>query len=265
MEVDRKQGRHFVLVHGACHGAWSWYKVKPRLEAAGHRVTALDMAASGINRKQIQEVHSMHEYSQPLLEMMAALPPNEKVILVGHSLGGLNLAVAMEKFPEKVSVAVFLTAFMPDTLHRPSYVLDQYVERTPNDAWLDTQFSPYGSSEKPQNSMFFGPEFISTKLYQLSPIEDLELIFALARPASLFLEDLAELKKFSNEGYGSVTSVFIRCDKDEGIRKEFQQWMIENSGGVKEVMNIKDADHMAMFSKPEELCACLLEVAHKYG
>ena len=67
----------------------------------------------------------MHEYSQPLLEMMATLPPNEKVILVGHSLGGLNLAVAMEKFPEKVSVAVFLTAFMPDTLHRPSYVLDQ--------------------------------------------------------------------------------------------------------------------------------------------
>lgn len=96
-------------------------------------------------------------------------------------------------------------------------------------------------------------------------MKDLELIFALARPASLFLEDLAELKKFSNEGYGSVTSVFIRCDKDEGIRKEFQQWMIENSGGVKEVMNIKDADHMAMFSKLEELCACLLEVAHKYG
>ena len=96
-------------------------------------------------------------------------------------------------------------------------------------------------------------------------MKDLELIFALARPASLFLEDLAELKKFSNEGYGSVTSVFNRCDKDEGIRKEFQQWMIENSGGVKEVMNIKDADHMAMFSKPEELCACLLEVAHKYG
>ena len=91
----------------------------------GHLVTALDMAASGIHRKDIHEVHSKHEYSQPLLEMMAALPPNEKVILVGHSLGAFNLAVAMEKFPQKVSVAVFLTAFMPDTQHQPSHVLDQ--------------------------------------------------------------------------------------------------------------------------------------------
>lgn len=122
MEAEKK---HFVLVHGAGHGAWCWYKVKPLLEASGHRVTALDMAASGINRKDIHEVYSIHEYSQPLLEMMAALPSNEKVILVGHSLGGFNLAVAMEEFPEKVSVAVFLTAFMPDTLHDPSYVLDQ--------------------------------------------------------------------------------------------------------------------------------------------
>ena len=40
-------GKHFVLVHGLCHGAWSWYKVTTALESAGHRVTALDLAASG--------------------------------------------------------------------------------------------------------------------------------------------------------------------------------------------------------------------------
>ncbi|GLT49958.1 hypothetical protein SLA2020_234790 [Shorea laevis] len=28
---------HFILVHGVCHGAWSWYKLKPLLESAGHR------------------------------------------------------------------------------------------------------------------------------------------------------------------------------------------------------------------------------------
>lgn len=120
------QKHHIVLVHGACHGAWSWYKLKHRLEAAGHRVTALDLAASGINMKPIRDVHSMAEYSQPLLELMESLSgPTEKVVLVGHSLGGLSLALAMEKFPEKIVAAVFLTAFMPDTVHRPSYVLDQ--------------------------------------------------------------------------------------------------------------------------------------------
>ena len=96
-------------------------------------------------------------------------------------------------------------------------------------------------------------------------MKDLELAFALARPSSLFVEDLAKLNMFSDEGYGSVARVFIKCDEDEAIRKEFQQWLIENNGGVKEVMTIKGADHMAMFSNPQELCTCLLKVAHKYG
>ena len=124
MAAPRVQ-KHFVLVHGACHGAWSWYKLKPRLESAGHRVTALDLAASGINRKAIQDVHTMYEYTEPLLEFLASLPPKEKVVLVGHSLGGLNIALAMDKYPEKVAVGVFMAAFMPDTKHKPSYVLEQ--------------------------------------------------------------------------------------------------------------------------------------------
>jgi hypothetical protein len=37
----------------------------------------------------------------------------------------LNLAFAMEKFPEKVSLAVFLTAILPDTVHQPSYMLEK--------------------------------------------------------------------------------------------------------------------------------------------
>ena len=120
-----EQQKHFVLVHGACHGAWSWYKIKPLLEAAGHRVTPLDMAASGMDSRVIQNVHSMEEYSEPLLKYLDGLPPNEKVILVGHSLGGFNLAVAMEKYSDKIAVAVFLAAFVPDTQHKPSYVLSQ--------------------------------------------------------------------------------------------------------------------------------------------
>ncbi|KAL2531910.1 Methylesterase 1 [Abeliophyllum distichum] len=39
----------------------------------------------------------------------------------------MNMALAMEKYPNKISVAVFVNAFMPDTLHTPSYVLDKDV------------------------------------------------------------------------------------------------------------------------------------------
>ena len=110
MEKDKK---HFVLVHGACHGAWCWYKVAALLKSAGHQVTALDMAASGIHPKQVQELNSITEYFEPLMEFLDSLPPEERVILVGHSMGGICISVAMEMFPKKIAAGVFVSAFMP--------------------------------------------------------------------------------------------------------------------------------------------------------
>ncbi|OMO56784.1 polyneuridine-aldehyde esterase [Corchorus capsularis] len=260
---ELKNQKHFILVHGACHGAWSWYKIKPRLESAGHRVTAINLTASGIDMRAIESVHTMYDYTKPLLDILASLPSGEKAILVGHSLGGLNLAVAMDKFPDKISVGVFLTAFMPDTAHQPSFVLEQYWKRTPAENWLDTRFEPYGNPEQSLLSMFFGPNFLTYKLYQLSPVEDLELGKRLIRPGSLFVSDLSKADKFSNDSYGRVPRVYVVCNEDEGIPEKFQRWMIENFE-VNDVMEIKDADHMAMFSKPQELCDCLLEIAQKY-
>jgi len=43
---------------------------------------------------------------------MESLPSQEKVILVGHSFGGISISLAMERFPHKISVAVFVAAFV---------------------------------------------------------------------------------------------------------------------------------------------------------
>ena len=125
MEGNRDEQKHFVLVHGACHGAWCWFKLKPLLEAMGHRVSTFDLLASGTNTKVIQQVHTLYDYIMPLLEFMATLLLEEKVVLVGHSFGGMSISLAMEKFPEKISLAVFLSATMPDYVHKQSYVLDK--------------------------------------------------------------------------------------------------------------------------------------------
>ncbi|XP_054819970.1 methylesterase 1-like [Prosopis cineraria] len=250
--------KHFILVHGSCHGAWCWYKLKPRLESAGHRISVVDLAASGIHPAKIEDLHSLSDYSEPLLKLLASLPAgDEKVVLVGHSYGGMNLALATDLFPEKVAVAVFLTAFLPDTHHRPSHVLEKFLENIPNDAWLDTELSDGGI-------MLLGPKFLSSYLYQLCSQEDVELAKTLMRPSSYFVEDLSKAKKFSEEGYGSVPRVFMICNQDLGITMEFQLWMIQNAG-VNEVLELKDADHMAMLSKPQELCELLLQVVSKFA
>ncbi|XP_061352526.1 salicylic acid-binding protein 2-like [Gastrolobium bilobum] len=250
----------YVLVHGCCHGAWCWYKVKPRLESAGHQVTVLDLAAAGINMNKIEDFDTFSQYSEPLLQLLPTIPPNERVVLVGHSLGGLSIALAMDKFPQKIAVGVFLAAFVPDIERKPSYVIEKFNERTPAAEWLDTEFSKCGN----RTSLLFGPNLLSTKLYQLSSAEDLELAKALIRPGSLFLEDLSRQKNFSKEGYGSVPRAFVVCTEDLIIPLEYQLWMVKNAG-INDVLEIKGADHMAMLSKPQELCESLLQIAIKYA
>ncbi|KAM7516577.1 hypothetical protein LguiA_006160 [Lonicera macranthoides] len=258
-----KEQKHFVLVHGVCHGAWVYYKVKPRVEAAGHRFTAVNMAAAGVNEKKLEEVPSLYEYTKPLLDVLAAIPENEKVILVGHSGGGMSAALGMEKYPEKISVGVFLNAIMPDTTNSPSFVLEKYSGGTPVDAWKDSQFGQFGT-DPPITSVTVGPKFLADTLYTLCPVEDLTLATLLVRPGSLFIEDLLKADKFTDKGLGSVPRVYIVCDEDKTIPVEFQRWMIENYP-VTEVKEIVGADHMPMFSKPDELSKCLVEIADKYA
>ncbi|KAK6924104.1 Alpha/beta hydrolase fold-1 [Dillenia turbinata] len=83
-------------------------------------VSALDMAASGVDPKHMDEVHFFSDYVELLAELMASILSEEDgVILVGHSHGGICISVAMERFPEKIAAAVFVAAVMPspDLIH----------------------------------------------------------------------------------------------------------------------------------------------------
>ncbi|EOA27655.1 hypothetical protein CARUB_v10023802mg, partial [Capsella rubella] len=260
---EEKRKQHFVLVHGAGHGAWCWYKVKPQLEASGHRVTALDLAGCGIdNTKSITDISTCEEYSEPLIQLMTSLPNDEKVVLVGHSFGGLSLAIAMDKFPEKISVSVFVTAVMPDTKHSPSFVVDKFASYMTPEGWMGSEFKPYGSDNSGL-SVSFSTDYMKNRLYQLSPIEDLELGLLLKRPASLFMNELSRRTKFSDKGYGSVPRAYIVCKEDNIISKELQQWMIDNYP-VNLVKEMEETDHMPMFCKPQLLSAHLSEIAEKF-
>ncbi|KAI9089264.1 hypothetical protein K1719_029543 [Acacia pycnantha] len=59
-----------------------------------------------------------HPKSLLLVRLLSA---NNRVVVVGRSYGGLNLDLSLDLFPHKVALAIFLTAFLLDTYHRPSY------------------------------------------------------------------------------------------------------------------------------------------------
>ncbi|EFH45270.1 hypothetical protein ARALYDRAFT_490932 [Arabidopsis lyrata subsp. lyrata] len=255
--------KHYVLVHGGCHGAWCWYKVKPILEHSGHRVTVLDLTASGVNVSRVEDIQTLEDYAKPLLEVLESFGSDDKVILVAHSLGGIPAALAADMFPSKISVAVFVTSFMPDTTNPPSYVFEKVLGSITEEERMDLELGSYGTSEHPLMTAFLGPNYLKN-MYLLSPIEDYELAKMLMRVAPAITSNLTGTKSLTEQGYGSISRVYIVCGEDKGISVDFQRWMIENSP-VKEVMEINDADHMPMFSKPHELCDRLLKIADKYA
>ncbi|EEC79085.1 hypothetical protein OsI_19694 [Oryza sativa Indica Group] len=271
VERRRRDQHHFVLVHGLCHGAWCWYKAAAALRRAGHRATALDMAASGAHPARVDEVRTFEDYSRPLLDALAALPPaggdgddEERVVLVGHSQGGFSVALAAERFPERVAAVVFLTAAMPPVGRPMSATTEEHVNYVGVEFFLDSMELEQQNADIPGNPVIFGPNFMAQILYHLSPQEDLTLGLSLIRPTNKFTGDalMRDPGLLTKERYGSTRRVFVVVEDDRGIPVEFQRRMIAENPGV-EVVDFAGADHMAMISSPAKLAELLVRIADK--
>jgi pimeloyl-ACP methyl ester carboxylesterase len=89
----------FLLVHGAWHGAWSWERVIPRLEAAGAGAIAPQLT--------LERDVGLDDHVD---EVLTALGPSSgrEVVLVGHSYAGLVVRQAADLRPERVSHVVLV-------------------------------------------------------------------------------------------------------------------------------------------------------------
>ncbi|KAK9065058.1 hypothetical protein SSX86_016441 [Deinandra increscens subsp. villosa] len=75
-------------------------------------VTCIDLKGAGIDPSDPNTILSFDEYNKPLLDFLSSLPHNQKVILVGHSAGGLSVTQATHKFPNKISLVIYVAATM---------------------------------------------------------------------------------------------------------------------------------------------------------
>ncbi|HEY2705495.1 MAG TPA: alpha/beta hydrolase [Candidatus Dormibacteraeota bacterium] len=76
-----------LLVHGAWHGAWCWEDhMIPRLRAAGHEVTAIDLRHHGAQPREGLRRARLRDYVADLDAAARALPA--PLVVVGHSMGG---------------------------------------------------------------------------------------------------------------------------------------------------------------------------------
>ncbi|XP_044470521.1 methylesterase 10-like [Mangifera indica] len=224
-----------------------------------------------VNPKQIEDITSIFDYLQPWMDFMSSLPQDGKVVLVGHSFGGICISLAMENFPEKVLAAVFVAAFMPNCNVPLITIQQEFFRWTPMDSLMDCTFTFGAGPENLPTSGCFGSIYLEERMYlqnyltayRLPNMQEKELAKMLVRPCGTFLKDLAKECPLTEAKYGFINRVYVVCH-DDGVTKEgFQRWVIENSP-PKEVKAIHKADHVVMLSKPQELCQCLQEIAQKY-
>ncbi len=100
----------FVLIHGAAHGGWCWYKVVPLLEKHGHTVLAPDLPGHGKDKTPVADV-TLQLYVDSVCKLLDA--QREPVILVGHSMGGGIITQVAEERPERIKWLVYLAAALP--------------------------------------------------------------------------------------------------------------------------------------------------------
>ena len=98
LEVASATKPTVLLVHGAGHGAWCYGTWMQLLAAKGYASAALDVRGHGSCRTDaagapaLSPLTGIRDYADDVIEATRQLPP--RVILAGHSLGGLMVAVA---------------------------------------------------------------------------------------------------------------------------------------------------------------------------
>ncbi|KAK9682081.1 hypothetical protein RND81_10G048800 [Saponaria officinalis] len=297
--TSSSKGSHFVLVHGAAHGAWCWYRIRSLLECTGHKVTCPDLRGSGIDRADPTTISTFEEYNQPLDDILSSLPEDEKVILVGHSAGGLSLSAAIHKYPGKLLVAVFAGALMcrngfedvPDINDEEDKSSDANGKKVivggnaKDDAKLShksilqlfwnvfchpincllllTPEHPKDGDNSYASTIFFREEAKGEIANQLSPIEDRTLAAMLMRPSPS--QALRKAKFVDGKDVDKVPRVYIRTlhDREYYFSQEKQDLMVKN-WPPRDIYEI-DSDHFLMFSNPLVFFGLLLKIADDFG
>jgi pimeloyl-ACP methyl ester carboxylesterase len=117
-----------ILESGAGVPGFGWALVQPDI-AKFVRVCSYDRAAYGwsdppleMKRTSLQSTKELHA----LLKNASVPPP---YVLVGHSLGGFNIRVYNQLYPDEVVGAVFVDSSHPDQLANMPASLKQYMDK----------------------------------------------------------------------------------------------------------------------------------------
>ena len=124
LEWNPHASRTIVLLHGNSANAWWWELVAGAI-APEYRLLALDQRGHGDSEWARPVAYSPANYVSDIERFVQHIAPNEdKPVVVGHSMGGLNVLAFARRHPDSVRGAMAI-----DVAVTSSHGRDRYLRR----------------------------------------------------------------------------------------------------------------------------------------
>jgi pimeloyl-ACP methyl ester carboxylesterase len=218
----------YVLVPGACHGAWCFDDLATGLRSRGHRVLAVTLTGVAERAHLLHADVNLETHIQDVLAELAAHHV-EDAVLVGHSYGGMVITAVADHVPQQVDSLVYLDALVP----RDGESCWDLVNDEERQWYLDVDDSGYGV---PPMS-FFDPR-------------------ATAHPLASFLQPIkltGDLNRFRRR----IFVYALQWPGDSPLRPSYERVRDDPNWITHEL----DGAHNLMRDCPEDLLRILLDVA----
>jgi len=275
----------FVLIHGGWHNHSAWDRVTPILEASGFAALTLDLPGAGVNtiaptsltrspfdpaafaaeRSPIAAV-TQEQRTQAIVALVkeAASLGDSKVILVGHSAGGITISAVAERVPNLLLAVVYLAGFM-----------------VPNGMPLLAMLQHETLSSALAPGLFVGdPVAIgATRIHAGSTDEAYRSLLKASFYADVSEPEFAQaasqlhcdesnagalaLSEITPGRFGTVPRHYIRCTQDRAIPVTGQDHMIATVDGAiggKTTTHTLESSHSPFLSQPAALSKILIDI-----
>jgi pimeloyl-ACP methyl ester carboxylesterase len=225
----------FALIHGAWHGAWCWDPLIPELEQRGHRAVAIDLpcddpaATIGGNAKLVAD--------------SVADAGDDDVVVVGHSLGGIEAAAIPLLRP--VRKVVFLAALIP----RPGRSMGDVLGSEPDTTTEEFDNLPRNVGDS--GSVTWDPEIVGPFFYRAC--DESTARWAAARLRRQHWNTSREPCPLDRWPGCELASIL--CTEDELLQPSWSRRIAHDVLGVDPIE--LPGGHFPMLSIPTELAAAL--------
>jgi len=240
--------KNYVLVHGAWQAPYVWDAVKTKLISEGNNVTVVELPGHGSDMTDPSTL-TINTYRDKVLDAISKI--NGKVILVGHSLGGMIISAAAEQNPSKIEKLVYLAAYLP----------------TSGQSLFGLAMTDPGSQLGITGNLIFNNGGLTVDVKQ-DQIVNIFIPDGSAQVQSLVLQNyraepgipLQAPVTLTAANFGSVEKVYIKTLQDRVVSPGLQDRMIAAAmGGVKTVYQL-NTSHSAFLAKPDSVAILLTKI-----